>query len=48
MVVQSGDKKLAIVGLDLVKYRLDLSDKKSPPHFEVRWTRAEQLVEEDQ
>lgn len=27
MVVQSGKKKLAVVGLDLVKYRLDLSDK---------------------
>lgn len=27
MVVQSGNKKLAIVGVDLVKYRLDLSDK---------------------
>lgn len=27
MVVQSGNRKLAIVGLDLVKFRLDLSDK---------------------
>ena len=27
MVVQSGSKKLALVGIDLVKIRLDLSDK---------------------